>query len=222
MSKNEPNAIDAVKASAGRPGRPVDLHKRDHILDVARDFFFAHGVEGVSIEGIASASGVSKVTIYKGFGDKTGLFEAVVEREAEAMERGVAQLSAQGATLTEQLVAFGAELLGFLERPELAAFDRVLALEAPRRPGLAERFFNAGPGRIRASLARLIREAMQRGEIEDADPLVAAEDLIALWQGFATIEQKFLGLGARSNPDARRRRVVRAVDRWLRAYSCQD
>lgn len=209
----------ATNSQAGRPGRPVDLEKRDHILDVARGLFFAHGVEGVSIEGIASSSGVSKVTIYKGFGDKTGLFEAVVEREADAMEQGVSQVQAQGATLRAQLVAFGNELLRFLEQPELAAFDRVLAVEAPRHPGLAERFFHAGPGRIRASLARLIAEAIARGDVEDADPLVAAEDLIALWQGFATIERKFLRSGPGTDPVERHRRVTRAVERWLRAYA---
>lgn len=222
MSKNETSTPAAAKASAGRPGRPVDLDKRDHILDVARDLFFAHGVEGVTIEGIAGVSGVSKVTIYKRFGDKTGLFEAVVEREADAMEQGVEQVSAPGVTLSDQLVAFGNELLGFLERPELAAFDRVLAVEAPRHPELAERFFHAGPGRIRASLARLIAVAMDRGEIEDTDPVLAAEDLIALWQGFTSIERKFLLLDTNLTQGARNSRVTRAVERWLRAYTYRE
>ena len=207
------------KSTAGRIGRPVDLEKRDHILDIARDLFFVHGVEGVSIERIASASSVSKVTIYKSFGDKIGLFEAVVEREADRMEKGASQMHAQGVTLREQLIAFGTELLAFLERPELAAFDRVLAVEAARHPGLAERFFQAGPGRIRAILTRLIATGMKRGEIEDTDARLAAEDLIALWQGFGAIELKFLRKEDRVNPAERHDRVVRAVDRWLRAYA---
>lgn len=80
-------------------------------------------MKGASTEGIDSASGVSKVTIYKGFGDKIGLFESVIKPEADAMEQWVFQVQVQGAKLRAQLVAFGNELLRFLERPELAAFN---------------------------------------------------------------------------------------------------
>ena len=56
------------------PGRPKDLAKRASILEAAKCMFLGHGFEGVSMDQIAAAAGVSKLTVYSHFGDKGALF----------------------------------------------------------------------------------------------------------------------------------------------------
>src|SRR4051794_3291532 len=52
--------------------------KRRGLLDGALEVFAADGYARVSIDAIARAAGVSSRTIYNQFGDKAGLFEAVI------------------------------------------------------------------------------------------------------------------------------------------------
>jgi TetR/AcrR family transcriptional repressor of mexJK operon len=121
------------------------------------------------------------------------------------------------APLRERLVAFGIEFLSFVMQPDLVALHGVIEAEVRRYPGLAERFFAAGPLRVRAALARLLANAADRGEIEAPSPEQAAEDLVALWQGMLPVALRF---GAAPAPDASEiaRRVAHGAEVFLRAY----
>ena len=68
------------------PGRPRDLDKGLAILDAGWELFLERGVEATPIEMIAAKAGVSKVTLYTHYPDKTALFRAAVEREMERIE----------------------------------------------------------------------------------------------------------------------------------------
>lgn len=52
---------------------------RDHILQVARQLFTTKGFANASVSELCRQAGVSPPTLYYHFGDKSGLFEAVVE-----------------------------------------------------------------------------------------------------------------------------------------------
>ena len=52
--------------------------KRQAILDASKDAFISRGISDVTIEEIAESAGVSKVTIFKYFGDKTSLAREVL------------------------------------------------------------------------------------------------------------------------------------------------
>ena len=52
--------------------------KRQAILHVGRRLFLQKGYAGTSMDEVAAAADVSKVTIYKYFSDKQTLFAAVV------------------------------------------------------------------------------------------------------------------------------------------------
>lgn len=54
--------------------------KRENILRVARALFTARGVQQVSVDEIAEAANVSKVTLYKYFGSKDELYAEVVNQ----------------------------------------------------------------------------------------------------------------------------------------------
>jgi AcrR family transcriptional regulator len=61
---------------------PLKLARRDRLLDVAERLFVTRGFRATTIEGLAEAAGLSKVTIYGYFADKEAVFEAVATRLA--------------------------------------------------------------------------------------------------------------------------------------------
>jgi TetR/AcrR family transcriptional repressor of mexJK operon len=186
MSRND------LAESVRRPGgRPLDRTKDQAILDGARLCFFERGFAAATMEEVAARAGVSKVTVYKRFEDKEGLFEAVVRREMTVMEEAFEAWPYSDGSLAERLNAFGSILLRFLYSAEHRLLDRMLAHDLKHSPEMARRFFNAGPGACRARLAAMLAEAAARGEIAIDDPLLAAADVSALWSGFIPKEVEF-------------------------------
>jgi TetR/AcrR family transcriptional repressor of mexJK operon len=82
---------------------------------------------------------------------------------------------------------------------------------------LADRFYAAGPGRVRAALARIIAAAAKRGELEVDDADLAADDLVSLWEGGMPAKIAF-GLAGFSTPEEVAERASRGTDVFLRAY----
>lgn len=60
---------------------------RGRILDVAETEFADHGFAGASLRRIAEQAGVAAALVHYHFGGKEGLFDAVVERRAEFVNR---------------------------------------------------------------------------------------------------------------------------------------
>ncbi|MDN6021495.1 MAG: TetR/AcrR family transcriptional regulator [Acidipropionibacterium jensenii] len=64
----------------------TSAQRRDQLIGVARGLFSANGVDGTSVEEIASTAGVSKPVIYEHFGSKDGLYAVVVDREVQLLQ----------------------------------------------------------------------------------------------------------------------------------------
>jgi TetR/AcrR family transcriptional regulator, mexJK operon transcriptional repressor len=204
--------IDSVQ-----PGRPKDKAKRDAVILAARTLFFARGFGATSIEAIAEAAGVSKVTVYGHFGDKAGVFEAVVQNVACRMEAKMTAAAPPEANLSDTLIAFGFGLMGELMNEEMMLFERHMGAELAQHPALAKRFFDAGPGYMRGRLENIIAAAHERSEIAVDNPRLAAHDLFGLWQGFDRVETHF-GVAQTPTAEMLRTRAVRAVKLFLKAY----
>lgn len=72
-----------------RPRERADAARnRAAVLDAAARLFATHGVADVSMDAIAAAAGVGKGTLFRRFGDKSGLAVALLdERERELQDR---------------------------------------------------------------------------------------------------------------------------------------
>ena len=57
---------------------------RDRLLDAAKRLFCRYGVNSVGVDDIVAAAGTAKTTLYRSFGSKDGLVEAVLESEGRA------------------------------------------------------------------------------------------------------------------------------------------
>jgi TetR/AcrR family transcriptional regulator, mexJK operon transcriptional repressor len=211
------SAAEPIAVARARPlGRPFDETKRDVIVAAAFSAFFEHGYGGTSIEEIARRAGVSKVTVYNRFGDKQALFSAAIASECLEMETALRLDVDQPQNLRDHLVRFGEAMLEFLGRPELIRFENMLGGEMERHPELGALFLDAGPRRMKATLAKIIEAGAQRREIVVDDPITAAEMLAGMLKGFVDLERRFAG-----HPVApvTRERITYAVDAFLRAHA---
>ena len=169
-------------------GRPADLAKREAILVAARDAFFEHGYGAAAIEQIAAAAGVSKVTIYNHFSDKQGLFTAAIERECERM-RSHFSIESDGTTsLRDRLLHIGHAMVAFL---------------------------NAGPRRMKATMAAFLGAMADTGALAMPNPALAAEQFAAMCKGFGDVELRF---GVPPSDRSTAQRVEAAVEAFLKIY----
>ena len=171
------------------------------------------------MDAVAAAAGVSKMTIYSHFKDKAALFCACVRANCSDMLEGLTGLDQQAASgeLKEALIGFGTRFLSFVLSPKVTANLPRLLLSLRNDPMLARTFYEAGPERTRASLARIIEAAAKQGELAVETPMDAADDLMSLWQGQAD-KRLLMGIEPPLSEDAIERRVRRGTDVFLRAY----
>jgi AcrR family transcriptional regulator len=84
---------------------PLKRVRQDRILDAAEKLFLEQGFRSATMEGIAAASGMSKVTIYGYFPDKEAAFLAVADRFALRLQQAVEEALASCGSLAERLCA---------------------------------------------------------------------------------------------------------------------
>jgi TetR/AcrR family transcriptional repressor of mexJK operon len=206
LSSNEPK----------RTGRPADEAKREAILAAAAASFFEHGFAASSIEQIAADAGVSKVTIYNRFGDKRALFAAAVEVECEQIRGSLQVPEVASGSLRDRLTAVGEAMVAFTSRPKMVQFERRIAAETEYDPAVGEAFLEAGPHRMKESFAALIAAMHEAGEVDVADPALAAEQFAGMCKGMGDLERRF---GAPVDPQRNRERIAGAVEVFCRAYA---
>jgi len=96
--------------------RPYLLSKqrRQAILEAAHSLFLSKGYAAVTVDEIVRASGGSKSAVYKLFGGKKGLLEAVTESLAEKMLSEMDVERSGGTDVREYLHAMSLKLIGLI------------------------------------------------------------------------------------------------------------
>jgi AcrR family transcriptional regulator len=114
MSDKEP--LELLRSRPAQE-RADAARNREKVLAAAAALFAAHGADGVSMDAVAAAAGVGKGTLFRRFGDKSGLAVALLdERERDLQERilsGPPPLG-PGAPAPERLIAFVEAYLDYL------------------------------------------------------------------------------------------------------------
>ncbi|MDT0344685.1 TetR/AcrR family transcriptional regulator [Streptomyces litchfieldiae] len=79
---------------------------RAAILDMATDALYEHGLDGVSVGRLCTEAGISKETLYRHFGSKDGLVQAVVQARSDRVTRWLSRAAtAAGEDPADQLAA---------------------------------------------------------------------------------------------------------------------
>jgi AcrR family transcriptional regulator len=83
----------------------VGGHKRDLILDAARQIFAEEGLEGASLRAIAVRAGYTPAALYFHFESKEAIYAEVLQASLAALGAAVDQAVAQTRTATQKLKA---------------------------------------------------------------------------------------------------------------------
>ena len=149
--------------------------KYDQVLDGARHVFMTDGFEGASVDEIARVAAVSKATLYSYFPDKRLLFLEVASAECIRQSQEAIKSIDMGAPPREVLGQAGRHFLRFLTSTFGQRIFRICVAESERFPELGRKFYNSGPGLMRAEMARYFEGAVSRGALSMEDPMLAAD-----------------------------------------------
>jgi TetR/AcrR family transcriptional regulator len=185
---------------------------REMLLDAAALVFAEQGFAGARVDEIAARAGVNKALIYAYYGDKKGLYRAVLaSRVAEFTDPGISETVAKEAGPRRALEEVIRRFLRTLIRDR--AFARLLAwdLLSHGREGREVILESAGP------LLKLISELVERGRASgelhaDSDPELFRTAFFALGIGY-TVQHSVMLL-------ARSREGLEITDEQFVDYAC--
>lgn len=156
------------------------------ILEAAERRFLQTGFAGTRVEDVAADADVAVGSIYVHFGNKRGLYLALVERAIEVEESYLVEAFDPAHPPLERLVAAGMAYLRFFR--DYPGYFRILAFpqfDAPGRQSphpLVVRLGDMGQRQI-TRLAETIAEGIADGSLASVDPHRAALFLWGAWQG---------------------------------------
>ena len=211
----------AAEAPPRSPGRPKDMAKRAAILEAATELFVEKGYEGTSMEAVAAAAGVSKLTVYSHFGNKQGLFvEAVRDHCAKMLPESLFARSPE-TPLAERLLSLARAINALVTSREAIAANRMLGAPGMAGSEEARLYWEAAPARLLADMEALLARRAALGELRldpaDTEGMAnAACQFIALLTGPRQVR---LVLGCDPAPVDLDAHVAAAVDTFLRAWA---
>ena len=131
---------------------------QDMILGETLELIAEHGVDGVTVDMVAAATGASKATLYRHWGSRAKLIHAALSRlQQSAMEP-------DSGTLREDLTTLLRQLASYLNRRDQGRIFTSLVDAAARDPELAV-LHKQNEREGRAYFERAIRRGIERGEL---------------------------------------------------------
>ncbi len=192
--------------------------RRQAILDAAFDVLRREGYRGATMLAVAKEARASKETLYAWFGDKQGLFAALIEANAAEARAEVEAALAGGAPTEAALRRFGQALLRLLTGERAVAINRAAAADADADAALGKVLAAAGRETVLPRLTALIEAAAARGEVDVAgDGPAAAEAYLGLLLGDLPV-RRIIGVAAAPTGEAAEARAARAAALWLKLY----
>ena len=154
-------------------------HRRREILKAARICFLDRGFLRTTISDVLALSGGSRATVYEEFGDKEGLFAALVGTILEDMSFPAEAEGPPDVVLRE----LGRSYLEQLLDPEALALYRVVLGECAHMRQLGPAVFKAGPRAAADALAWRFAAWTESGELVLDDRRRAASLFLAMVEG---------------------------------------
>jgi AcrR family transcriptional regulator len=185
--------------------QPPDDATSERILDAALELGAASGLRHLTMDDVARRAGVGRVTVYRRFGDRARLVDALAVRECR---RCLATLAGapDPASPPEERIADG-----FVAALRIAREHPLLSRLARLEPEALLAALNGADGQLvslmRGFVAEQIRTGQRAGELEPGDADEAAEVLVRLGLSFVLIRDSVLGL----EDDEAARRLARTL-----------
>lgn len=183
---------DRSRSSGGRTarGRADAQRSEDAILSAARTLFLDAGYDGVNLDRIAEAAGVSRQTVYNRFGGKEALFRAMVRRHWAGVMTWSDQVRATIGDVrfpdpAAKLVGIARAFLRFIDSADQIAFTRLVIAESRSHPWIGEEFHRFGQALTLETLAGILGAMHAQGVLNCPEPTIAARQFLALINEFS-------------------------------------
>lgn len=199
------------------PGRPKDLAKREAILEAAKTLFLSLGYANTSMDAVAAAAGVSKLTVYSHFTDKQTLFCSAVMATCQIQLPDLLFEYPEGVPVEDVLLTIARNFQALISSDEAIKLSRLIMAQGSLDPSFGEYFYEAGPKRVLAGMEALLRGAHERGLLRIDNPLRAAEHFFCLVKG-APDYRLLLGCAGPLEGDEAEAHVREVVAVFLRAF----
>lgn len=191
--------------------------RRQAMMVAATDLFCTKGYGATSLSEVVKQSGGSLSTLYDLFGNKAGLFRAIIEDRCKGITELFRRDDINEMPIEKALGTFACILIEHTMDDDTMGALRVILAESIQFPELGHLFYESGPAPSKAAVANYLAEQGKRGRLVIDDPRRAAEDFCALVCG----ESKMRGMcglptllaGVDGKEQARH-----AVEVFLRAY----
>jgi AcrR family transcriptional regulator len=183
--------------------RTADDALSARILDAALALAAASGLKNLTMDDVARRAGVGRMTVYRRFGTKAALVEALAVRECRACLATIGAALPESDAADERMAAlFAATLSVIREHPLLERLARVepeaLLHELTRDDSAVFRM-------VREFLIGLIGEGQAAGAFPPGDPAVIAELWLRLGASFVLMPDTIIPL---DDPEALRRLIA--------------
>jgi AcrR family transcriptional regulator len=176
-----------VARVTSEPARPAELARStpEAILDAASSTVADLGFRRTTVSDVARRAGVSRMTIYREYGDANAVFHALLTREMTAVMTAAADTAAVQPTGRGRLVeGTVSTVAGCIDHPMLR---RILDIDSEfLLPFIVERF-GASQRLALATLHELLTEGLADGSIRTLNPSTldaAAHTLLLTVQSF--------------------------------------
>lgn len=174
----EPEAHQADRQTAGpavKKMRKDAVLKRKELLRHATEMFLEMGYEKASMNNLVKRSGSSKSTIYKHFRSRQALFIAVLDEKLRDHLAPIENLDLTTLSVEEGLKLIGRTGLKVITSKDHINLCRSIYAEAERIPYVGKTYYEHGPRRGMAGVAKYLSAMVETGRIRCADPTMAAE-----------------------------------------------
>ncbi len=162
---------------AGRPPVLASIDRRRHLLDAAAVVFMEKGYAAATVDAIAAAAGMSKKTVYRVFGSKLALFDALLDdRFFNFPEPPDEDCS----SLEEGLIRILTATANILLQPDRAALLRVIIAEGQAAPELTTAFGRLKLSREMNALERWFERQQRLGALKVGNVHEAARLIFGL------------------------------------------
>lgn len=186
MSKPQP--------TVARRGRPRDPKRLQKIIEAASQQFLECGYDRASMDAVALAAGVSKMTLYNNFASKDALFESCVAYRTNSIFADFSDDTLDPKRPDEALYLIAKQFVSLMRADDVIRIHRLLYSLATTHPDICTRFFNAGPERVNEFVQRYLRAAHTENSLHIDDISAAADQFLALQLGRSHLRAT-LGLG---------------------------
>ncbi|NMM45901.1 TetR/AcrR family transcriptional regulator [Rhodospirillaceae bacterium KN72] len=195
---------------------PTDT-RRDAIMNAAMEILVERGYRDTTMLAVAKRAQASKETLYSWFGDKTGLFTAIIHRNAELVRASLEQSMESESPLDQGLTDFGVEFITMLLGDSAIAINRAAIAEVNKDPSLSRALSASGRDATLPILVAYLDRHAERGALRVDDTKIAARSFLGLLIADDQISRL---LGRISAPDrGQAERTARmAVASFLKLY----